>query len=87
MFVRKAEYVFTAVAYLTTTIGARKLLPQGTVDQPVGNCMAWEAAPGRLHSYVIIDKGDADDQWAGGVVRQCWLGDRDVEASTHHVAH
>ncbi|CAK0791707.1 unnamed protein product [Prorocentrum cordatum] len=42
--------------------------------------MAWEASQGRLNSYVVLDRGDADGQWEGGIVAQCdFLGDSDIK--------
>jgi hypothetical protein len=69
--IRKAEYVWTTVAYVISAAGARKLLAVANpIDQPVDNFMAWEASQGRLKSYVIRDEGDEEDLWAGGICDQ-----------------
>jgi len=81
--IRKAEYVYTTVAYVISPKAAKKLLSlAGPIDQPVDNFMAWEASQGRLKSYVITDVGDTDDLWAGGIVDQYdFVGDSDVKKS------
>jgi len=81
--IRKAEYVYTTVAYVISPKAARKLLSlAGPIDQPVDNFMAWEASQGRLKSYVVADVRDTDDLWAGGIVDQYdFVGDSDVKKS------
>lgn len=81
--IRRAEYVWTTVAYVISQKGARKLLEKAKpMDQPVDNFMAWEASQGRLNSYVVLDEGDGDDTWAGGVVDQFdFQGDTDIQKS------
>jgi len=81
--IRKAEYVWTTVAYVIWPAGAKKLLDASKpLNQPVDNFMAWEASQGRLNSYVVLDEGDADGQWEGGIVAQCdFLGDSDIKKS------
>lgn len=80
---RKVEYVWTTVAYVLWPIGARKLLKAASpMNQPVDNFMAWEAREGRLNSFVLLDKGDAEHDWSGGVVDQYdFQGDSDVVKS------
>lgn len=80
---RKVEYVWTTIAYLITPKGAAKLLKASQpMNQPVDNFMAWEAREGRLNSYVIVDDGDAEDDWAGGIVDQDdFFGDSDIPKS------
>jgi len=83
-FLRKAEYVWTTVAYVLTQAGAKKLLEAATplLDQPVDNFMAWEASQGRLKSYVALDEADDDGTWAGGIVDQFdFQGDSDIKKS------
>jgi len=81
--VRKAEYVWTTVAYVIWPAGAKKLLERAApMDQPVDNFMAWEAREGRLASYVALDEGDTDDTYAGGIVDQVdFTGDSDIKKS------
>jgi GR25 family glycosyltransferase involved in LPS biosynthesis len=82
-FLRRAEYVWTTVAYVISQAGAQKLLARGLpVNQPVDNYMAWEASQGRLNSYVALDQGDDDGTWAGGIVDQFdFQGDTDITKS------
>mmetsp|Transcript_72589 Transcript_72589/g.135589 ORF Transcript_72589/g.135589 Transcript_72589/m.135589 type:complete len:397 (+) Transcript_72589:50-1240(+) len=84
-FFRAAEYVWTTVAYVISPAGAKKLLeagPEGKINQPVDNFMAWEASQGRLKSYVAVDEGDDDSTWAGGLVDQFdFMGDSDIKKS------
>eukprot|EP00927_Polykrikos_kofoidii_P081076 TRINITY_DN7821_c0_g1_i1.p1 TRINITY_DN7821_c0_g1~~TRINITY_DN7821_c0_g1_i1.p1 ORF type:complete len:412 (+),score=94.92 TRINITY_DN7821_c0_g1_i1:41-1276(+) len=82
-YIRKAEYVWTTVAYVISQSGARKLLKAATpINQPVDNFMAWEASAQRLKSFVAIDAGDQDDTWAGGIVDQFdFQGDSDIKKS------
>jgi len=82
-YIRKAEYVWTTVAYVISQAGAKKLLSVASpVNQPVDNFMAWEAAQGRLKSFVAVDAGDEDDTWAGGIVDQVdFQGDSDIKKS------
>ncbi|CAJ1345596.1 unnamed protein product [Effrenium voratum] len=82
-FLQKAEYVWTTVAYVISQAGAEKLLEAAQpINQPVDNFMAWEASQGRLKSFVILDTGDEDDTWAGGVVDQFdFQGDSDIKKS------
>merc|ERR1719401_765483 len=81
--VRKAEYVWTTVAYVIWPKGAKKLLQAAKpMNQPVDNFMAWEAREGRLGAYVLLDEGDADDTWSGGIVTQLdFVGDIDIKKS------
>jgi len=81
--VRKAEYVWTTVAYIISPAGARKLLAAARpMYQPVDEFMAWEASQGRLKSFVVTDEGDGDDVWAGGLVDQAdFYGDSDIKKS------
>mmetsp|Transcript_29550 Transcript_29550/g.58005 ORF Transcript_29550/g.58005 Transcript_29550/m.58005 type:complete len:390 (+) Transcript_29550:94-1263(+) len=81
--VRKAEYVWTTVAYIITPEAARKLLAIARpMDQPVDEFMAWEASQGRLKSFVVTSEGDGDDVWAGGIAAQNdFIGDSDIQKS------
>lgn len=81
--VRKAEYVWTTVAYVIWPKGAKKLLAAASpMNQPVDNFMAWEAREGRLDAYVLLDEGDDDDTWSGGIVTQLdFTGDSDIKKS------
>lgn len=81
--IRKAEYVWTTVAYVLWPQGAKKLLDVAKpIDQPVDNFMAWESREGRLNSYVLLDEHDTDDKWDGGVVNQFdFMGDTDIKKS------
>ncbi|CAK0832452.1 unnamed protein product [Prorocentrum cordatum] len=81
--IRQAQYVYTTVAYVISPKAARRLLSIATpIDQPVDNFMAWEASQGNLKSFVILDEGDSDDLWAGGIVDQFdFVGDSDVKKS------
>jgi GR25 family glycosyltransferase involved in LPS biosynthesis len=81
--IRRAEYVYTTVAYVISQKAAQQLLSLACpLDQPVDNFMAWEASQGRLKSFVIVDEGDSDDLWAGGIVDQHdFVGDSDVKKS------
>lgn len=87
--IRKVEYVYTTVAYVISPKAAKQLLSISCpMDQPVDNFMAWEASQGRLKSYVILDKGDEDGLWAGGIVDQHdFVGDSDVKKSDGAAAH
>lgn len=81
---QKAEYVWTTVAYVISQAGAKKLLAAANtkVNQPVDNFMAWESSQGRLNSYVILDEGDDDNTWSGGLVDQFdFQGDSDIKKS------
>eukprot|EP00927_Polykrikos_kofoidii_P054652 TRINITY_DN4903_c0_g1_i1.p1 TRINITY_DN4903_c0_g1~~TRINITY_DN4903_c0_g1_i1.p1 ORF type:complete len:409 (-),score=82.03 TRINITY_DN4903_c0_g1_i1:195-1352(-) len=83
-FIRKAQFVWTTVAYVISRAGANKLLTVAKmgVDQPVDNFMAWEASQGRLNSFVALDEGDDDGTWAGGIVDQFdFQGDSDIKKS------
>jgi len=52
------------------------------MNQPVDNFMAWEASQGRLKSFVVLDEGDDDGLWAGGIVDQVdFQGDSDIQKS------
>jgi len=81
--VRRVEYVWTTVAYVLWPEGARKLLKAASpMNHPVDNFMAWEAREGRLNSFVLLDEGDQDSDWSGGVVDQYdFQGDSDVVKS------
>lgn len=81
--IRKVEYVWTTVAYILTPSAAKKLLHSATpMNQPVDNFMAWEASQGRLKSFVVLDEGDDDGLWAGGIVDQVdFQGDSDIQKS------
>jgi len=80
---RKAEYVWTTVAYVLWPAGAKKLLAKARpMNQPVDNFMGWESREGRLSSWVLLDVGDADDTWSGGIVTQLdFTGDSDIKKS------
>jgi len=80
---RKAEYVWTTVAYVIWPKGARKLLELASpLDQPVDNFMAWQCREGRLNAYVMLDECDEDDAWDGGIVTQMdFTGDSDIKKS------
>jgi len=82
-FLRKAEYVWTTVAYVISQQGAKKLLSAARpLNQPVDNFMAWEASQGRLNAFVGLDEGDNDGTWAGGIVDQHdFQGDSDIKKS------
>merc|ERR1712151_1089594 len=79
----KAEYVWTTVAYVIWPAGAKKLLERAQpMDQPVDNFMGWECREGRLNSFVLLDEGDTNDTWAGGIVTQLdFTGDSDIKKS------
>lgn len=81
--VRKAEYVWTTVAYVIWPLGAKKLLEQARpMNQPVDNFMGWESREGRVSSWVLLDEGDGDDTWSGGIVTQLdFTGDSDIKKS------
>jgi len=81
--IRKVEYVWTTVAYIISPAAAKKLLAAGCpINQPVDNFMAWEASQGRLKSFVILDEGDEDGLWAGGICDQAdFQGDSDIKKS------
>mmetsp|Transcript_99760 Transcript_99760/g.288050 ORF Transcript_99760/g.288050 Transcript_99760/m.288050 type:complete len:317 (-) Transcript_99760:247-1197(-) len=83
LVVRRAEYVWTTVAYVLWPEGAKKLLAAASpMNQPVDNFMAWEAREGRLDAYVLLDDGDTDDTWSGGIVTQLdFVGDSDIRKS------
>lgn len=78
--IRKAEYVWTTVAYAIWPAGAKKLLEASKpMDQPVDNFMAWEARENRLNAFVLLDEGDDDETWSGGIVTQNdFVGDSDI---------
>lgn len=80
---RASEYVWTTVAYVIWPQGAQKLLEQAKpVNQPVDNWMAWECREGRLKSFVLLDDGDDDETWAGGIASQLdFNGDSDIKKS------
>jgi len=80
---RRAEYIWTTVAYVISQAGARKLLAAGVpLNQPVDNFMAWEANQGRLNSYVALDTKDDDNTWSGGIADQLdFAGDSDIKKS------
>lgn len=80
---RRVEYVWTTVAYVLWPEGARKLLKAASpMNQPVDNFMAWEAREGRLNAFVLLDEGDQNHDWSGGVVDQYdFQGDSDVVKS------
>lgn len=81
--VRRAEYVWTTVAYVISQSGAKKLLAAAKpLNMPVDEFMAAEACQGRLSSFVAMDKGDDDEIWAGGLVDQFdFQGDSDIKKS------
>jgi len=81
--VRKAEYVWTTVAYVIWPKGAKKLLRKAKpMNQPVDNFMAWECRENRLDAYVLLDEGDDDSTWSGGIVTQLdFNGDSDIKKS------
>jgi len=82
--VRKAEYIWTTVAYVIWPQGAKKLLERAKpLNQPVDNFMAWECREHRLGAWVHLDEGDDDDDtWAGGIVTQLdFNGDSDIKKS------
>lgn len=81
--IRKAEYVWTTVAYVLWPKGAKKLLEAATpMNQPVDNFMAWEAREHRLNAFVLLDEGDDDETWSGGIVTQLdFTGDSDIKKS------
>merc|ERR1711957_413484 len=80
---RKAEYVWTTVACVLWPQGAKKLLEAAQpMDQPVDNFMGWECREGRVNSYVLLDDGDDDSTWSGGIVTQLdFNGDSDIKKS------
>lgn len=80
---RKSEYVWTTVAYVIWPHAAKKLLEAAKpMNQPVDNFMAWECREGRLDAWVLLDEGDTNDTWAGGIVTQAdFLGDSDIKKS------
>jgi len=81
--IRKSEYVWTTVAYVLWPQGAKKLLELAKpMNQPVDNFMAWHCREGRLAAWVLLDEGDTDDTWAGGIVTQAdFQGDSDIKKS------
>lgn len=80
---RKAEYVWTTVAYVIWPKGAKKLLEAARpMNQPVDNFMAWECREKRLNALVLLDDGDDDETWSGGIVTQLdFNGDSDIKKS------
>jgi len=79
---RRAEYIWTTVAYVISQAGAKKLLAAGPLNQPVDNFMAWEACQGRLNAYVALDTKDNDGTWSGGIADQLdFQGDSDIQKS------
>lgn len=82
-YIRQAEYVWTTVAYILWPKGAKKLLKAASpMNQPVDNFMAWESRSRRLNSWVLLDKGDTDETWAGGPASQVdFIGDSDIVKS------
>lgn len=50
----EAEYLWTTVGYVIWPSGARKLLAQLPVDQPVDNFMATHIAGGRLRGFAVV---------------------------------
>lgn len=78
--IRKAEYVWTTVAYILWPEAAKKLLKAASpMNQPVDNFMGWECREGRLNAWVLLDKGDKDTTWAGGPAGQAdFFGDSDI---------
>eukprot|EP00931_Biecheleriopsis_adriatica_P076302 TRINITY_DN5001_c0_g1_i1.p1 TRINITY_DN5001_c0_g1~~TRINITY_DN5001_c0_g1_i1.p1 ORF type:complete len:380 (-),score=84.12 TRINITY_DN5001_c0_g1_i1:24-1163(-) len=80
---RRVEYVWTTVAYVISAAGAQKLLAAATpMNQPVDNFMAWEAREGRLKSFVVLEDGDEDELWNGGIVDQVdFQGDSNIKKS------
>lgn len=82
-YLKKAEYVWTTVAYVISQQGAKKLLAAARpLNQPVDNFMAWEASQGKLNAFVGLDKGDDHGTWAGGIVDQHdFQGDSDIKKS------
>jgi GR25 family glycosyltransferase involved in LPS biosynthesis len=82
-YIRKAEYVWTTVAYILWPKGAKKLLKAASpMNQPVDNFMAWECRSKRLNSWVLLDKGDTNETWAGGPASQFdFMGDSDIVKS------
>merc|ERR1712113_1253772 len=80
---RRAEYVWTTVAYVISQAGARKLLAAaGPMNQPVDNFMAWQASQGKLKAYVALDTKDDDNTWCGGIADQLdFQGDSDIKKS------
>lgn len=81
--IRKSEYVWTTVAYVLWPAGAKKLLDRAKpMDQPVDNFMAWESRENRLEAYVLLDEGDTNDTFSGGIVAQVdFTGDSDIKKS------
>merc|ERR1712176_188145 len=81
--IRKAEYVWTTVAYVIWPAGAKKLLQKAKpMNQPVDNFMGWESREGRINAFVLLDDGDTNDTWAGGIVTQLdFNGDSDIKKS------
>lgn len=81
--IRKSEYVWTTVAYVIWPQGAKKLLELAKpMDQPVDNFMAWQCREGHLNAWVLLDDGDTDETWAGGIVTQAdFQGDSDIKKS------
>jgi len=81
--IRKAEYVWTTVAYVLWPAGAKKLLEAAQpMNQPVDNFMAWECREGRLDAHVVLDEGDDNSTWSGGIVTQYdFENDSDVRKS------
>jgi len=81
--IRKSEYVWTTVAYLIWPKGAKKLLEAARpMNQPVDNFMAWECRENRLDAFVLLDDGDDDETWSGGIVTQLdFEGDSDIKKS------
>jgi len=81
--IRKAEYVWTTVAYVIWPRGAKKLLDAAKpINQPVDNFMAWECREGRLNAYVLLDETDSNESFSGGIACQVnFMGDSDVKKS------
>ena len=51
---REAEYLWTTVAYVIWPQGARKLLKNLPVDQPVDNFMSSLVASKQLRGYAVV---------------------------------
>lgn len=72
----EAEYVWTTVAYIIWPSGARILLDQLPINEPVDNWMAAACAEGRINSYCVRPK----------IVHQAdaWNVNSDVAHSDEH---
>jgi len=75
-YIVESEYVWTTVGYVIWPEGARLLLSQLPVNQPVDNWMALLAAENKMKSYCVVPK----------IIRQsdAWNANSDIRHSDEH---